>query len=61
MILASFGVPAKALLADYEQAATDLNRVGERTRNAGIQLGYPNRCRSYFFTSGVTRKLLIST
>jgi sugar phosphate isomerase/epimerase len=31
-----------ATLADWEQAADEMNKLGERTRQAGIQLGYHN-------------------
>ena len=42
MILASFGLPKTATLADWEEAAGELNRVGEKTQKAGIQLGFHN-------------------
>jgi len=42
MVLASFGLPANASLADYKKAAGELNRIGERTQKAGFQLGYHN-------------------
>src|SRR4029077_9156226 len=53
MILASFGLPAKATLADYKQAATELNKVGERTQKAGIQLGYHNHHNEFQELDGV--------
>jgi sugar phosphate isomerase/epimerase len=53
MVLASFGLPASASMADYKQAATDLNRVGERTQRAGIQLGYHNHNNEFKELDGV--------
>lgn len=53
MVLSSFGLPAKASMADYKQAATDLNRVGERTQKAGIQLGYHNHHNEFEERDGV--------
>lgn len=42
MIIASFGLPNSATLADWKTAASDANRIGETTRKAGIQLGFHN-------------------
>ena len=42
MILSSFGLPAKATMADWLSAADELNRMGEKTKKAGIQLGFHN-------------------
>jgi len=42
MILSSFGLKRDATLDDWKQAAADLNKVGEKTKQAGIQLGYHN-------------------
>lgn len=42
MILASFGLSKDATLADWRAAAGDLNRVGEKTKKAGIQTGFHN-------------------
>jgi sugar phosphate isomerase/epimerase len=42
MILSSFDLKREATLDDWRRAADDLNRVGERTKKAGIQLGYHN-------------------
>jgi sugar phosphate isomerase/epimerase len=53
MVLSSFGLPANASLGDYKQAATDLNRVGERTQKAGIQLGYHNHNNEFKEIDGV--------
>jgi sugar phosphate isomerase/epimerase len=53
MVLSSFGLPAKASMADYKQAAADLNKVGERTQKAGIQLGYHNHHNEFEQRDGV--------
>ncbi len=42
MILSSFGLPENATLTDWLKAADELNKVGEKTRKAGIQTGYHN-------------------
>ena len=42
MIIATFGLPKEATLADWMRAADGANKLGERTRNAGIQLGFHN-------------------
>jgi sugar phosphate isomerase/epimerase len=53
MVLASFGLPAKATLADWKQSAVELNRVGERTQKAGIQLGFHNHNGEFQELEGV--------
>jgi len=42
MILSSFGLPEKATMSDWMKAADELNKIGVKTKNAGIQLGYHN-------------------
>ena len=42
MVLASFGLPQKATLDDYRKAADELNRIGEKTKKAGIQMVFHN-------------------
>jgi len=42
MIIASFGLPKEATLADWMRAADETNKLGERTRKAGIQLAFHN-------------------
>ena len=42
MVVASFGLPEKAALADWKKAADELNKVGEQARNAGLQMCYHN-------------------
>jgi sugar phosphate isomerase/epimerase len=53
MVLSSFGLPAKASMADYKLAATELNGIGERTQKAGIQLGYHNHNNEFEERDGV--------
>ena len=42
MILSSFWLPEDASIDDYRKAADELNSVGEKTKKAGIQMGFHN-------------------
>jgi sugar phosphate isomerase/epimerase len=42
MILATFGLPQSATMADWAKAAGELNKIAERTKKDGIQLGFHN-------------------
>jgi sugar phosphate isomerase/epimerase len=42
MILSSFGLPANASLSDWHKAADELNVIGKKTKEAGIQTGFHN-------------------
>jgi sugar phosphate isomerase/epimerase len=42
MIVATFGLRQDATLTDWKQAADELNKLGEQTQQAGIQLGFHN-------------------
>lgn len=42
MIISTFWLPKSATLADWMRAADEANKLGERTRPAGIQLGFHN-------------------
>lgn len=42
MIVSSFGLPEKATLSDWLKAADELNTMGEKSKQAGIQMGYHN-------------------
>jgi sugar phosphate isomerase/epimerase len=42
MILSSFGLPAKATLSDWMKAADELNELGRKSKESGIQMGYHN-------------------
>jgi len=53
MVLATFGVPENAALADWTQAAGELNKIGERTRKAGIQMVFHNHEFEFHQIGGV--------
>jgi sugar phosphate isomerase/epimerase len=53
MIVARFGLPKDATLADWTRAAVEMNRIGEQTRKAEIQLGYHNHDREFAQIDGV--------
>jgi sugar phosphate isomerase/epimerase len=53
LVLSSFGLRAEASLAEYKQAAGELNRIGERTQKAGFQLGYHNHNNEFKELEGV--------
>ena len=42
MIIASFGLPQNAVADDYRRAADELNNIGKKTKEAGIQVGFHN-------------------
>jgi sugar phosphate isomerase/epimerase len=42
MILSSFGLPKEATLSDWLKAADELNKIGEKTKKAGLQMGFHN-------------------
>lgn len=42
MIVSTFALPQDATLADWTRAATELNRIAEKTQKAGIQMGFHN-------------------
>jgi len=42
MVASTFALPNTATMADWLGAAADLNAIGEKTRKAGIQLGFHN-------------------
>jgi sugar phosphate isomerase/epimerase len=42
MVLSSFGLPKNATMNDWLKAADELNKVGEKTKKAGLQMGYHN-------------------
>lgn len=42
MILASPGLPKGATMSDWMKAADELNKIGEKTKKAGIQTGFHN-------------------
>jgi sugar phosphate isomerase/epimerase len=42
MILSTFGLKPGATMDEWARSAGELNKIGERTRKAGIQLGFHN-------------------
>jgi sugar phosphate isomerase/epimerase len=42
MILSSFSLHEKAALSDWLRAADELNKIGEKSKKAGLQMGYHN-------------------
>jgi sugar phosphate isomerase/epimerase len=42
MVLSTFGIRPDAAMADWTKAAEELNKIGEQTQKAGIQLGFHN-------------------
>jgi len=42
MICSSFWLPKDASIDDYRKAADELNGIGEKTKTAGIQMGFHN-------------------
>jgi len=42
MIASSFWLPKDASIDDYRRAADELNAIGEKTKKAGIQMGFHN-------------------
>jgi sugar phosphate isomerase/epimerase len=42
MILSSFGLSRNATLDDWKKAADELNNMGVKAKNAGIQMGFHN-------------------
>lgn len=42
MVVSTFALPNTATMADWIAAANELNTMGEKTRKAGIQLGFHN-------------------
>ena len=47
MIMSSFGLPEKSTLIDWLKAADELNIMGEKSKKAGIQMGYHNHHREF--------------
>jgi len=42
IILSHFGIPNDSSIDDYRRAADELNKIGEKTKVAGIQAGFHN-------------------
>jgi len=53
MILASFGLRPEATLDDWKRVAEELNRIGEKTLKAGLQMGFHNHAGEFKEIGGV--------
>jgi len=53
MVLSTFGLPNTAAMADWMRAADELNKIGEQTQKAGIQLGFHNHNFEFQTIDGV--------
>jgi sugar phosphate isomerase/epimerase len=52
MVLSTFGLPAKATLADWSGAAEQMNGVAEKIRKAGMAAGYHNHTNEFHELEG---------
>ena len=52
VICSSFGLPRNAKLDDWRNAAVDLNKMGEKTRKAGLQMGFHNHNNEFVELEG---------
>ena len=52
VICSSFGLPRDAKLDDWRSAAADLNVMGEKTRKAGLQIGFHNHNNEFVQLEG---------
>jgi sugar phosphate isomerase/epimerase len=53
MVLSTFGLPNNAAMADWMRAADELNKIGEQTQKASIQLGFHNHNFEFQTIDGV--------
>jgi hypothetical protein len=53
MILASFGLRPEATLADWGQAAAELNRIAATVGETGLQMGFHNHTNEFKEIDGV--------
>jgi sugar phosphate isomerase/epimerase len=53
MILSSFGLSKNATLDDWKKAADELNKMGLRAKNAGIQMGFHNHNNEFQKIDGI--------
>jgi sugar phosphate isomerase/epimerase len=53
MVLSTFGLPNNAPMADWMRAADELNKIGDETQKAGIQLGFHNHNFEFQTIDGV--------
>lgn len=53
MVVATLAIPASAPMDDWRRAADEVNKLGERTHKAGIQLGFHNHTFEFKEIGGV--------
>jgi len=53
MVISSFGLPKDAKLADWARVADEANKVGEKTKKAGLPLGFHNHNTEFAKLDGV--------
>jgi sugar phosphate isomerase/epimerase len=53
IIVPTFGLKPEATMADWALAADELNKIGEQTQKAGIQLGFHNHDHEFKEIDGV--------
>src|SRR5262249_41665194 len=53
MVLASFGLPATAVLADWSRAAEEMNGIAAKIRKAGMAAGFHNHTFEFKELDGV--------
>jgi len=52
MILSSFGLPRDAKLSDWQKAAEELNKIGEKVKSAGLKMGFHNHHTEFAMLEG---------
>lgn len=53
MVISSFGLPKDAKLADWARVADEANRIGEKTKKAGMPLAFHNHNTEFAKIDGV--------
>lgn len=53
MIVSTFALPRDASMSDWTRAADELNKIGEKTRKAGLQAGFHNHHFEFAQIDGV--------
>ena len=53
MVISSFGLPKDAKLADWARVADEANKIGEKTKKAGLPLGFHNHNTEFAKIDGV--------
>jgi sugar phosphate isomerase/epimerase len=53
MVISSFGLPRDAKLADWARAAEEANRLGEKAKKSGLQLGFHNHNTEFAKIDGI--------